>query len=174
MFRILRLAVLVFLAGVTVSCTSVLPVSDSPLTSPLEPPKKIEWYRMESISMLPTLQEGDYVGIDRSAYSNRTPERGDLIVFKKKDQPDLLKRIIGLPGETIEVRDGKVLIDGTVIAEPYVEREPNYGMEPVIIEADHIFVLGDNRPNSSDSHVWGTVPISDIVGQIVSIRSSAK
>ena len=124
--------------------------------------------------MLPTLQEGDYVGIDRSAYLNHTPERGDLIVFKKENQPDLLKRVIGLPGETIEVRDGQVLINGTLIDEPYVEREPNYDMEPVAIEADHVFVLGDNRPNSSDSHVWGTVPISDIIGQAISIRSNAK
>lgn len=124
--------------------------------------------------MIPTLYEGDYLGVDQSAYSNRTPTHGDLIVFKKKNQPDLIKRIIALPGETIEVQDGKVLINGIAIAEPYVENEPNYSMAPVTIGADQVFVLGDNRPNSSDSHIWGAIHISDIIGQVVVIRSSAK
>jgi signal peptidase I len=173
MSRFLRLGVtLVILVGVSIGCTSFLPIFDSPLVSPLDLPENIEWYRMESVSMLPTLQEGDYIGVDRSAYLNRTPGRGDLIIFAKKDQPDLIKRVVGLPGETIEVRDGKVLINETAIDEPYVAHGPNYQMDAIVIETDHVFVLGDNRPNSSDSHVWGTVPYNDIVGQVILVRTN--
>ena len=122
-------------------------------------------FRIESVSMQPNLWEGEYVIVDKVFYTLNGPQHGDIIVFEKPRQPDLIKRVIGLPGDTVEVRDARVFVNGTALTEPYIANPPNYAFGPAQVEADRFFVLGDNRSNSSDSHVWGTVPRADIVGR---------
>lgn len=122
-------------------------------------------FRIESVSMQPNLYEGEYVIVDKVSYALSSPQRGDIVVFEKTGQPDLIKRVIGLPGDTVEVRNAQVFVNGTALTEPYVANPPNYAFGPVQVEPDRYFVLGDNRSNSSDSHVWGTVPRETIVGR---------
>jgi len=117
------------------------------------------------VSMQPNLWEGEYVIVDKVSYLLGAPQRGDIVVFEKTGQPDLIKRVIGLPGETVEVRNGQTYIDGVPINEPYLAQPPNYTLPATTVEAGRYFVLGDNRNNSSDSHVWGTVPRDTIVGR---------
>jgi signal peptidase I len=122
-------------------------------------------FRIESVSMQPNLYEGEYVIVDKVSYSLSSPRRGDIIVFEKTGQPDLIKRVIGLPGDTVEVRPGQVLVNGIALVEPYIANPPNYTFGPVQVEPDRFFVMGDNRSNSSDSHVWGTISRDVIVGR---------
>ena len=117
--------------------------------------------------MLPTLENGEFLVVNKLGYRLHQPLRGDIIVFQ--DPADagrkLIKRIIGLPGETVEMADGTVLIDGQVLPEPYLEDSGNYTRAPSVLPTDQYFVLGDNRNNSSDSRSWGTLPREDIVGR---------
>jgi len=122
-------------------------------------------FRIESVSMQPNLYEGEYVIVDKISYTLSTPQRGDIIVFEKTGQPDLIKRVIGLPGDTVEVRNQQVFVNGVALKEPYIANPPNYAFGPVQVEPGRYFVLGDNRSNSSDSHVWGTIPGDTIVGR---------
>lgn len=122
-------------------------------------------FRIESVSMLPNLVEGEYVIVDKVAYTLRPPERGDIVVIDKANSPDLIKRVIGLPGETIEVHNGQTFINGVALTEPYVVHSPNYDLAPTTVEPGRYYVLGDNRGNSSDSHVFGSIPKDDIVGR---------
>jgi signal peptidase I len=122
-------------------------------------------FRIESVSMQPNLWEGEYVIVDKVSYSLSSPQRGDIIVFEKIGQPDLIKRVIGLPGDTVEVRNAQVFVNDTALDEPYVSNPPNYAFGPVQVEPGRYFVMGDNRSNSSDSHVWGTIPVDTIVGR---------
>ncbi len=122
-------------------------------------------FRIESVSMQPNLYEGEYVIVDKISYTLSTPQRGDIIVFEKTGQPDLIKRVIGLPGDTVEVRNQQVFVNGVALKEPYIANPPNYAFGPVQVEPGRYFVLGDNRSNSSDSHVWGTIPADTIVGR---------
>ena len=125
-------------------------------------------------SMLPTLQINDRLIIDKLSYEFRSPERGDIVVFsptdelKKQNFKDaFIKRVIGLPGETVEVKDGQVYINGQVIQEKYIEDKPNYRFGPVKVLDNQYLVLGDNRNNSYDSHYWGYVPREKIIGRAV-------
>ncbi|HZY41097.1 MAG TPA: signal peptidase I [Anaerolineae bacterium] len=126
-------------------------------------------FRIESVSMQPNLWEGEYVIVDKVSYSLGGPQRGDIIVIKRTNQSDLIKRVIGLPGDTVEVRNATVFVNGTPLTEPYIANPPNYAFGPAQVEANRFFVLGDNRSNSSDSHAWGTVPREDIVGRALII-----
>ncbi|HQJ51215.1 MAG TPA: signal peptidase I, partial [Anaerolineae bacterium] len=100
----------------------------------------------------------------------RTPERGDVVVFKHPlDETDYIKRVIGLPGEVIEVRDGHALIDGLPLDEPYVTYFGGPSYPPTRIPEDCVFVMGDNRPNSRDSRHIGPVPIDTIRGHALFI-----
>ena len=124
-------------------------------------------FRIEQVSMQPNLHEGEYVIVDKVSYALRQPERGEIIALKNPtpSQPDLIKRIIGLPGETIEVRSGQVYINGQPLTEPYI-REPIAKDFPATqLPMDHYFVMGDNRNNSSDSREFGARPANDIVGR---------
>jgi signal peptidase I len=131
-----------------------------------------------SESMSPTLEAGDRLIVDKLTYQFQKPQRGDLIVFMpnkklQQEQPTLkdafIKRIIGLPGETLEVKQGKVYINNQAIAEPYLNAKPNYEWGPETVSADAYFVFGDNRNNSYDSHLWGDVPRSLIIGKVTKI-----
>jgi signal peptidase I len=124
-------------------------------------------FRIEQVSMLPNLHEGEYVIVDKVSYAFRQPERGEIVVLKNPNpgQPDLIKRIIGLPGETIEVRGGQVHVSGQPLTEPYLTQPMGADTQATQVEAGQYFVMGDNRNNSEDSRRFGARPVSDIVGR---------
>ena len=124
--------------------------------------------RVEGISMEPNLHEGQFVVVNRLAYRWSEPQRGDIIVFRFPLNPKrrFIKRVIGLSGDTVVVRGGEVLINGEIIYEPYLSVTPRYNGE-WIIGPDEVFVLGDNRNNSSDSQNWGPLPMDEIIGRAV-------
>jgi signal peptidase I len=126
--------------------------------------------RVDGLSMNPTLQHGEYVLVSRLAYRTGEPERGDIIVFSfpVDQQQDLIKRVIGLPGETIEIRNGEVLVNGAKLEEPYIAQAPVYSGEWTVPEGQ-LFVLGDNRNDSKDSHQWNYLPMENIIGKALLI-----
>jgi signal peptidase I len=126
--------------------------------------------RVEGKSMEPTLVEGQFILINRLAYRWGEMERGDIIVFHFPFDHDrrLIKRLIGLPGDTITASNGVIYVNGVPLDEPYIADAPVYNDE-WIVGPDEVFVLGDNRNNSSDSHLWGKVPFSQIVGKAILI-----
>ncbi len=126
--------------------------------------------RVDGFSMNPTLQDGEYVLVSKLAYHIGAPQRGDIIVFKFPGQPtqDLIKRIIGLPGDVIEIRDRHVYVNGQALTEPYIAAEPLY-MGTWQVPAGNLFVLGDNRNDSSDSHSWGMLPEENVIGKSILI-----
>jgi signal peptidase I len=129
-----------------------------------------------SDSMVPTLQIGDRLVVEKVFYRFRPPAPGEIIVF---EPPPLLqeygysadrafiKRIMGTPGDRIEVHQGKVYRNGQPLVEPYIAESPKYEMEEVRVPPDTVFVMGDNRNNSNDSHVWGFLPQENIIGRAV-------
>jgi signal peptidase I len=123
--------------------------------------------RVESISMQPTLYAGNFVFVNKLAYQWGEPSRGDVIVFRYPPDPNqvpYIKRIVGLPGEVVSINGGKVYIDGDLLIEPYLTVNTHYdGVWHV--NQDHLFVMGDNRNNSSDSRTWGTVPVENVIGK---------
>jgi signal peptidase I len=126
--------------------------------------------RVDGFSMRPTLQDGEYILVNKLAYKLGEPQRGDIVVFKFPVNPeeDLIKRIIGLPGDTISVQGGVLSINGIVVDEPYINAPPAYNGSWVV-EAGDLFVLGDNRNDSRDSHQWGLLPIENVIGRAVLI-----
>ncbi|PSB58122.1 signal peptidase I [Chamaesiphon polymorphus] len=125
-------------------------------------------------SMEPTLQINDRLIIDKISYDFSPPTRGDMVVFnptrtlrQEKFHDAFIKRVIGLPGETVAVRNGRVYINGSALTETYIAAKPDYRFGPVMVPANSYLVLGDNRNNSYDSHYWGFVPRHDIIGRAV-------
>ena len=109
--------------------------------------------RVDGTSMLDTLHENNIMGVSRLHYRLNEPQRGEIITCNYPEDGNKLfvKRIIGLPGETIEIREGTVYIDGEPIAETYLTRVDDQSMDPITLAKDEIFVMGDNRPVSRDS-----------------------
>ena len=122
--------------------------------------------RIDGSSMEPNLHHGEFVIVSKINYRFGEPERGDVVVFDfpRNITQEYIKRIIGLPGEHILVEDGKVYVNEIMLSEPYLIIEPQYEGEWVVPE-DTLFVLGDNRNNSSDSHTWGMVPMNNVIGE---------
>lgn len=125
-------------------------------------------------SMHPTFENLDYLIIDEISYRFESPQRGDVIVFRYPLDPSIfyIKRIIGLPGETVAINHGVVSItepdgDSFTLNEPYVVAEDATYSGTVTLSPGDYFVMGDNRPNSSDSRVWGPLPGKDIVGRVL-------
>lgn len=125
-------------------------------------------------SMVPTFQNKNYLIVDQLTYRFKTPERGDVIIFHPPGQPKgiyYIKRIIGLPGEIITVKGGIVTItntehpDGWILNEPYISAPTTLNVENKKIEEEEYFVMGDNRPFSSDSRTWGVLPKENIIGR---------
>lgn len=121
--------------------------------------------RVDGTSMNPTLQNGEFVLVSRLAYKMHPPERGDIIVFRSTtDDLDLIKRVIGLPGDEVRVEGGRVIVNEQLLEEPYITAPAEYSGRWQVPEG-HLFVLGDNRNNSSDSHAWGVLPLENVIGK---------
>lgn len=129
----------------------------------------VQNYRIESHSMEPNFYEGQFILVNKLAYKLGTPERGDVIVFHNPNnrEEDYIKRVIGLPGDTVEIHNQAVYINGEPLEEPYLEYQirPGEPFQPIVVEPDHLFVMGDNRPNSEDSRVFGQLPEELVVGR---------
>jgi signal peptidase I len=124
--------------------------------------------RVEGSSMEPSLHDSELVVVNRLAYRWSEPQRGDIVVFHFPLEPNrrFIKRIIGLPGDDVVIRDGQVIINGERLDEPYIAAAPRYSGE-WRMQPGQIFVLGDNRNNSSDSQTWGPVPMSQLIGKAI-------
>jgi signal peptidase I len=147
-------------------------------------------FKVDGLSMAPTLQHGQYLLVNRALYFNveadlvqrvwpaapiinqryylfHPPQRGDIVVLwpPSSSERPYIKRVIGLPGDTVAIQGGIVTINGIAIDEPYIKAPPAYVMAPRKIAPGEYFVLGDNRNNSSDSHLFGTVAADHIVGK---------
>lgn len=156
----------------------------------------VQAFKIPTGSMEPNLLVGDHLlvnkfifspaasGIERALLPTRPIVRGDVVVFKFPEDPerDFIKRIIGLPGETIEVKGTEVLVNGTAIAQPFAhfllphdpnapasEGDPRERFGPVTVPADHYFAMGDNRDNSQDSRYWGFLPAHYVKGRALMI-----
>jgi signal peptidase I len=132
----------------------------------------IQAFFIPSGSMLPTLHEDDRVLVNKLSYDLHDVNRGDLVVFERPEGQtsgqirDLIKRVVGLPGERIESRGGRVYIDGQLLEEPYLEDgAQTTNLEPQTVPDGHVFVMGDNRDDSMDSRVFSAIDEDLIVGR---------
>lgn len=132
--------------------------------------------QVKGASMEPTFQSGDYIITSKITYKFKKIERGDVIVFNSPKNPNIeyIKRIIGLPGDKIMVKDGEVYVNDQILPETYISAKTNLWEggflkegEPIIVPDNYLFVMGDNRPRSSDSREFGPIPISSIVGTVI-------
>jgi signal peptidase I len=156
----------------------------------------VQAYKIPSGSMIPTLLIGDYLLVNKLAYGIKNPVKDDFIYFWKfpkrqeivvftypqNKKLDFIKRVIGLPGDTVQIVNKKVYVNGKLLNEPYVQfSDPeiypqeisprdNYG--PIKVPPEHIFVLGDNRDQSYDSRFWGFVPVKYLKGKALIIYFS--
>lgn len=126
--------------------------------------------RVDGFSMRPTLEDGEFVLVSKMSYLFAPAQRGDIIVFHFPMNPEeeLIKRVIGLPGDHVSVSAGVVSVNGQVLNEPYIAATPSYSDEWEVMEGQ-LFVLGDNRNNSNDSKDWGMLPARNVVGKAVLI-----
>ncbi|WP_418790073.1 signal peptidase I [Phosphitispora sp. TUW77] len=123
-------------------------------------------------SMEPVLTKGDRIIVSKIHYRLDNPARGDIVVFKYPIDPDrdFVKRVIGLPGETLEIRDSMLYINGEFVEQPFLSPGLKYGSYgPVTIPQGHYFMMGDNRNNSEDSRFWGMLPQENIIGKTLLI-----
>jgi signal peptidase I len=129
----------------------------------------IQNYRIESHSMEPNFAEGQFILVNKLAYVFGEPSRGDVVVFHnpRNEREDYIKRIIGLPGDTVEIVDGQVRVNGQAIEEPFIANKNRAGERfgPLIVDPGYLFVMGDNRPNSSDGRSFGPLDQELVVGQ---------
>lgn len=127
-----------------------------------------------SDSMVPTLHMGDRLVVEKVSYWFHPPATGDIVVFQPPQQLQLLgyakdqafiKRVIGEPGETVAIANGKVYLNNEVLQENYISEPPAYKLENLQVPEGKYLVLGDNRNDSNDSHVWGFLPKQNIIGR---------
>src|SRR5919199_5532747 len=133
-------------------------------------PFVVEAFYIPTESMVPTLEVGDRVFVNKFVYRFREPERGDIVVFRsvEGDEEDLIKRVVAGPGGEVTVEGGRLLVDGEPQSEPFLNRafppdESSYG--PTRVPEGEVFVMGDNRANSRDSRFFGPVPLENIEGE---------
>ncbi|MBI4202598.1 MAG: signal peptidase I [Chloroflexi bacterium] len=151
----------------------------------------IQNFRVEGSSMEETLHSGQYLLVNKLVYTRldmgklatllpfldaqegearylfHPPHRGEVVVFRYPLDPsrDFVKRVIAVPGDAVEIRDGRVYVNDRLVPEPYVESDGHTSMRRTVLGPDEFFVMGDNRPNSNDSRAWGPVPIDHIIGR---------
>jgi signal peptidase I len=124
---------------------------------------------VEGSSMVPTFSHGDFLIVNRMAYRWGELERGDVIVFPYPGNPedDYIKRVIALPGDTFQIENGRVFVNGILLEEPYVSGPSLRDFPQLAVPPQTVFVLGDNRNDSSDSRAWGPLQVDDILGKAV-------
>lgn len=129
----------------------------------------VQSFRVDGQSMEPGLYTNEYVLVDKVAYLFSQPQRGDVIVFHYPldTSKDFIKRVIGLPGDTIHTTSTEVIVDGQVLHEPYISQPFNFGSSTWTLGPGQYFVMGDNRDNSLDSRTWGPLNKSYIIGKAV-------
>ena len=159
----LILSILGSLALLTVACSTLKQAAVQPV-------------KVEGTAMRPALNDGDRVIISRSF---EKLERGDMVIFYYPAEPSksYIKRIIGLPNEKVEIREGKVIVNGQNLEEPYVDPDTNLSsrnLNEITLPPDNFYVMGDNRDNSNDSRVWGPLPRKFIYGKFVGKYYAAK
>jgi signal peptidase I len=141
----------------------------------------VQPHQVNGQSMVPTFQSGEYVLSDKVSYRTRDPQRGEVIVFHAPEAAncpkgtgcDFIKRVIAVPGETIELKDNHYIVNGVIIEESYIP--PEYQTLPgnatrgktISLQDGEFFVSGDNRPYSADSRAWGPITKNDIVGRVI-------
>jgi len=123
-------------------------------------------------SMEPTLQIGDRILVDKISQQWQAPERGDILIFYPPKSPAIedtskayIKRLIGIEGDRISVKNGKVYRNGKALNEPYIAEVPKYMMREVVVPNGYYWMMGDNRNHSNDSHIWGFLPKENIIGK---------
>lgn len=129
-----------------------------------------------SDSMLPTLEQGDRLVVEKLSYDFHPPRRGDIVVFEppvqlqlqgyQKDQA-FIKRVIATAGDVIAVKEGKIYLNNQPLSEDYILESPQYNLMPLLVPENNLFVMGDNRNNSNDSHIWGFLPENNVIGRAV-------
>jgi signal peptidase I len=124
--------------------------------------------RVDGYSMEPTLHTGEFVIVNKITSKLGEAKRGDIVVFHYPRNPEqeYIKRVVGLPGDEIDIRNGEVFVNGQLLDEPYIKAPPAY-QGSWTVSQDALFVLGDNRNNSSDSHNWGEVSFDLIIGKAI-------
>ncbi|MFC7443375.1 signal peptidase I [Laceyella putida] len=124
-------------------------------------------YDVEGASMRPTLEDNEKIIVNKWSYRIHEPSHGDIVVFHAEAGRDFIKRVIGLPGDRIEIKEGKVFRNGTVLNEPYIQgiTYPRGDRRTIVVPEGMLYVLGDNRENSKDSRDLGTIPLSKVVGR---------
>jgi signal peptidase I len=126
--------------------------------------------RVDGSSMEPTLHSGEFMIVNRLAYKLGSPQIGDVVVFHPPSNPEqeYIKRVIGLPGDRVAIANGQVSVNDQVLDEPYIATPPEYE-KFMTVPPDMLFVLGDNRNNSLDSHNWGPVGLDQVIGKAVMV-----
>ena len=131
----------------------------------------VQNFLVDGSSMQPGLHTGEYVLVNKLAYTFHAPQRGDVIVFElpQDTSENLIKRVIGLPGDKLVLTQNTVTVDGVTLNEPYISAPQNIQVQTVTVPPGDYFVMGDNRPVSDDSRDWGFVPKDDIIGKAVMV-----
>ena len=129
----------------------------------------VQAFKVQGTSMVPELRNGERILVNKFIYNFRSISRGDVVVFWYTEDPDVsfIKRVVALPGDSVEIKRGKLLVNGELVDEPYVKPEyiDRRSFPSQEIRAGHYFVLGDNRRGSNDSRSWGLVPQRYIYGK---------
>lgn len=129
---------------------------------------KLVYFRLSTEIFDSIFSSNDHQSESNNLFLFQSPKRGEIIVFEYPLEPgrDFVKRVIGLPGETVAIEAGSILIDGDVLEEPYISNKGQHYMSPILVPEGSYFVVGDNRENSSDSRFWGPVYTRNIVGKV--------
>jgi signal peptidase I len=124
-------------------------------------------YQVDGHSMDPTMHNGEFVIVLKAVYWFHPPQTGDIIVLQYPEDPsrNFIKRVIGTPGDVVAVRNGQVIVNGHALTEPYIARSPTYTVAPLTVPPGKYWVLGDNRNDSNDSHIWGFLPANEVIGK---------
>ena len=124
-------------------------------------------YQVDGHSMDPTMNNGEFVIVLKAIYWFHAPQTGDIIVLKYPEDTtrNFIKRVIGTPGDTVAVQGGHVYVNGHALNEPYIAQAPAYNVPPLKVPQGEYYVLGDNRNDSNDSHIWGFLPANDVIGK---------